>query len=284
MKKYFVQILLCILALCCTGCVSYLTTPLTSNSIKGTADLNGPAIVDPDAGWHPYASAVYFDKQLLSDLYSSADTLIGGSLTAGFNLHKGFDADNAISPYLGAAISASVLHYTPYFTEQQYAAFETRGINVTRPVLDYSAEVSIKPGITFFMNNLLNSYYLIGLIEYENGDYAALRKRADGVENAYNLVDNAFSFGFGVGGDIQVGRIKEADIGFNVEYCFVFNKTQSVPYAFIESNIMDRPSLGGEMHRYSSIRYGPYIDYESLRVALLFTDKDTFSFQLSYRF
>ncbi|HOS30455.1 MAG TPA: hypothetical protein PLR39_06575 [Treponemataceae bacterium] len=284
MKKIWFFLIFLPEIFCCTGCISYYATPLTSNSIKGTIDTVGPAFTNIDEGWHPYASGVYFDKQLLSDLYSSAETMRGGALTAGINYHKKFDKENAIYPFIGSALSASLLQYTPYFTEEQSIAYESAGIDISRPGLDYSAELTIKPGISFYTKHLLSSYYLIALAEYENGEYTALRKRADGIQSTYNLVDNEFSFGFGFGVDIQSGIMEEADIGLNVECCSVFNKTQSVPYAFVENNVIGRPSLGGELHRFTSFRYGPYIDYKNMRLSCLMADKETFRFMSHINF
>lgn len=284
MKKYFFLLTTLTALFCITGCVSYYATPLSANSINGTADSMGPAITDPEGGWHPYASAGYFDKQLLSDLYSSAETYRGGTLSAGIVYHNDLEESKLFHPFIQAGLSTSLLNYTPYFTEEQYIAFESQGIVFDWPLLDYSIECAVKPGFTLGSKNLLNSYYVILAAEYENGDYASTRKKVDGIENTFNLVDNEFSFGFGLGADIQAGSVREFDIGCNLEFCSMINKTQSVPYSFIENNITGRRSYGGEFHRYSSFKYGIYADYKKLRVSVMMTDNEAASFHVFYKF
>lgn len=284
MKKVHILLTLILFILSCTGCISYYATPLTANSIKGITDTAGPSITDPDEGWHPYASLVYFDKQLLSDLFSSAETMRGGALSAGFNFHRNLEEKNSVHTFFGSSLSTSLLHYTPYFTQEQYTDLSQQGVSFVNPLIDYSIELTVKPGFLVYWKNLLNSYYVLAIAEYENGDYASLRKRADGIQNTYNLAANSFSFGFGFGTDFQIGKVREFDVGFNAEYCSIINRTQSVPYAFIENNITDRPSLGGEIHRYSSYKIGPYIDYGKLRISCMMTDNELASFNVLYRF
>ncbi len=64
MKKYFCLLTMLTALFCITVCVSYYTTPLTANSINGTAASIDPVITDTDGVRPPYASAGYFNKQL----------------------------------------------------------------------------------------------------------------------------------------------------------------------------------------------------------------------------
>lgn len=279
-KKILAIFVLCIIILCCSGCITY---ALSSNAVNGAVSSVGPSITQPEAGWHPYADAAYVDKPIRGNFLSS-EIMYGGNLSAGLNYHKALETDNTAYPFIGSVFSASLWRYKPLLSEKQTIVLEELGIPLKDRYQDYSFELAVKPGLLYKTDPLLLSHYLAVIARYENGQYASFRKTVDRTEYFNNIVDNNFSFGIGAGFDIQGGKAHEFDVGLLCEYYAMINRTQSSPYLFIHNRLSGISSPRGEFYYSSSFKIGPYMDFSGMRAAVYVTDDAVASFHFTYKF
>lgn len=266
-----------------SGCISNDTAGLSSRSLTGIATTTKPSLVDTEKGFHPYATAAFTGKHSVSNREYSIEEYRAGTATVGMNYHKSMEERNAVLPYFGLALSGGYTWYEPEFLDSERAALESAGITVDNYLDGYSGEMIIQPGMLFKLNRVLMQVYLQGIVTYEDGSYASLREKADGTANMFNLTDNPWTFGYGLGYEFQFGTPGSWDIGFFMEYHQFVNRTQSVSYDYIKDESATMLSPGGDVYIKHSFKFGPFMDFQNFRAAL-FLGNNIGTIQLTWRF
>lgn len=284
MKTIISCVFLVLVLVSFSGCITTDTSGLSSRSLSGITQTVKPALSDPDKGFHPYVSAAYTAKRDTTDREYSLEEYKSGTVTAGINYHNSFEERKAVLPYIGLALSGAYTSYDPDFMSTELTAIETAGVTVDDTLYGYTAEMVLQPGVVFKISRVLMQVYLQGVITYDDGSYASLRQKIDGIESMYNLADNPWTFGYGFGYEFQFGSSGTWDVGFFFEYYEYFNQTQSVSFDYIQNN--DNNTLlspGGDHYSYSYIKFGPFLDFRNFRCTL-FINNDSSTLQLAWRF
>lgn len=268
MKTVTLCLSLSILLALLTGCITPNVSALSTQSLLRPTSSVNPALAGAVKGLHPYVSASFSDKSGTLDREESIEDFKVGTVTVGLNYHESLEDRIEFAPFLGGSISGSVVSYNPQFLDEEYEAIRARSIDVDGDIIDYSAEILVKPGFLLKLRKVLMSAYFIGVCRYENGEYASLRRDLDGVEQMYNLADNDWSYGCGLGYDIQFGTPDSFDVGLVWEMTTMFNRTQSVSSEYLMGS--DVPALvpGGDEYSQLSLTFGPYFDYRHWRISV----------------
>lgn len=267
-----------------SGCLTTDTAGLSSRSLSGITQTVNPALAEPEKGFHPYVSAAYSSKHDTTDREYSLEEHKSGTVTAGFNVHNSFEKRKAVLPYIGVALSGAYTSYDPDFMSTELTAIEAAGIPVDDTLYGYTAEMVLQPGMIFKISKVLMQVYLQGIITYDDGSYASLRHKIDGIENMYNLADNPWTFGYALGYEFQFGSSGTWDVGFFIDCYTYFNQTQSVSYHYIQNNENNTLlSPGGDHYSQISFRFGPFLDYRNFR-GTLFINNDSSTLQIAWRF
>lgn len=283
MKPVTVCILMAILLAALTGCVTPKVSSLSSQSFMSSASSVNPALVQPYGGLHPYASASFSAKSEIDDREESIEDFRAGTVTVGLNYHDELEKRTAFVPFVGGALSGSIVSYDPRFLENEYEAIQAESIDADGDFIDYSVEIVVKPGLLLKLHRFLASVYCIGIGRYEDGPYASLRNDLDGIEDMYNLADNAWSYGFGIGEDIQFGTPGSFDVGLNGEITTMFNRTQSISSEYLEGDSDARVVAGGDAFSHSSFTFGPYIDFRHWRCSITWGTSDISTVKVVWR-
>lgn len=285
MNKYLIVVLSTFFLIVLSGCsTTHNVYGLSSDSLSGTINSNDPSLSIPKKGFHPYVSASYSDKQGIGSIRESNETFHSESITTGCYYQPSLEEQNVFKSFYNLCLSGNSITYKPRVTQDQSKEISLNNINCDNSFTDFSLALVGKPGFLVKRTNRLLSAYLIGLIQYENGDYSRFRKKVDQIDLLYNLSSNNFSFGFGYGVNAQYGRIGKCDLGISFEETSLFNRTQSVSYSYITNDSDVVLSDDGDTYRKTVFKIEPYIDYKHIRFSTSFNSSEKISYQVTYRF
>lgn len=277
-------VFLAVLSLAACGCITNKATSLSSLSMESVPIPVNPALSLPDRGFHPYVGVGVSDTEGYQTGRDSIENARSVSLSAGFNWHDSIEEPRLALPFFGLSLSGSVISYDPKFLDEEQSAIESAGIDISGDHVDYSAELGAKAGLLLRYQWLLVSTYLQGMVKYEDGSYAALRRKVDGTEMIYNLVDNPWIYGYSLGVDVQGGTADRWDVGFSLAIANVFNETQSVSWDYIQENVDSPFSNGSDSYLSMIVFFGPYVDYRNFRLSVAVIDMSSVSAQIAWRF
>lgn len=266
-----------------TGCVTPDASALSSQSVLRPTSSVNPALAQANTGLHPYASASFSDKSETDNREESIEEFKTGTVTVGLNYHESLEDRIVFVPFIGGSLSGSVVSYDPRFLEDEYAAIRARPIDIDGDLLDYSAELVFKPGLLLKLRRILMSVYFIGVGRYEDGAYASLRRDLDGIEDMYNLADNPWSYGYGLGYDIQFGTPDSFDVGLFWEATTMYNRTQSVSREYLDGTSETVLAPGGDGYSHGTFSFGPYFDYGHWRISLTWGSSDISTVKIVWR-
>lgn len=190
-----------------------------------------------------------------------------------------------VKPFFGLDLSGSLISSTISLTSGTNSDLLENDIYVDRDYEDYKIETIVKPGFVVKYDDRLFLLYLLGVGQYEWGEFSDFREKVDGIGNIYNMAGQRFTYGFGLGGEYQMGIIDEYDIGLSFEIGSLFNTTQSIAYEDRDENINDLLLYGeGDFYRLNLYKFGPYIDYKNIRADFSYSSMGKYIFQILYRF
>lgn len=284
MKRVTVYLSVLAILVTMTSCMTADYSILSSRSVITTAGSVNPALSMPDKGLHPYASGSFSHKSVIEDREDSIEGLRMGTLTVGVNYHKNLENSIRFTPFFGGSVSGSIVSYNPRFLKKEYEAIQSHSIAYDRDLIDYSVDVQGKTGLLIRLNKFLYSLYGIGICRYEDGAYASLRRKIDGIQRMYNVVDNPWSYGYGLGIDIQMGHARDFDFGLNMEAITMYNRIQSISSDYLDGDSDVPTKEEGDVFTFFSAAFSPYIDYRHMRVSVSFGFDDITTVSLAWRF
>lgn len=234
-------------------------------------------------GIHPYIGIAYSDKQNDSSFDDIERTRVV-NINAGMVCQPDLGQNELVKPFVGFNLGGCLISSTISLTNATQTSLRENYIYVDRDYNDYKIETLIKPGFVVKTDDRLAVLYLLGIGQYEWGEFYDFREKVDGIGNIYNMAGERFTYGFGLGGEYQMGIVDEYDVGFSCEVGSLFNITQSIAFEDRDQNIDELVVYGkGDFYRMNIYKFGPYIDFKKLRADFSYSSMGKYIFQITYR-
>ncbi len=221
----------------------------------------------PEKGLHEYIDVAYGNNKIeLTEQNEKFDTFL---LNGGILLQPSLSSGTCFSPYLNIAATVTYSNITIFPNSDSMTSLQAKNLAYNSENPSYGFEAICSPGFLFKYSDLLVMLYGQSIFQYESGDYFQYRKLFDGIGMLYNSAALPYSYGFGVGLDIQQKLQEKIDIGISVETKILFNQTQSyMDEGYENGKYTVQTKEGGVTFKMSAIKLEPYVDYNHLRVSL----------------